>query len=107
MRVVFAGTVLNLLAIAANGGYMPVPPEALVRIGIIESIDSVRPGSVVLGSKDVVLPSRQALLWILGDVLVIPEPFPWPTAMSIGDIFIAVGVFLFILRTARSRGESE
>jgi hypothetical protein len=107
IKVVLAGTALNLLAIAANGGYMPVPPEVLVQIGITDAAHLVPAGSVVLNSKDVALPSHQALFWILGDILVIPEPFPWPTALSIGDICLAVGVFLFVLQTTRPRNEGE
>lgn len=107
IKVVLAGTALNLLAIAANGGYMPVPPEVLVQIGLIDAAHLVPTGSVVLNSKDVVLPSHQALFWILGDILVIPEPFPWPAALSIGDICLAVGVFLFVLQTTRPRNKGE
>jgi hypothetical protein len=100
MRIVLAGITLNLIVIAANGGYMPVRPEALARIGYGDAAYQMQPGSIVLGSKDVVLPTQQAPLWMLGDVLVIPEPFPRPTAMSIGDMLLAVGVFLFITQTA-------
>jgi hypothetical protein len=100
MRIVLAGITLNLIVITANGGYMPVLPEALAQIGYGDGAYQMQPGSIVLGSKDVVLPTQQAPLWMLGDVLVIPEPFPRPTAMSIGDMFLAVGVFLFITQTA-------
>ncbi len=106
MRIAFAGIALNLLAIAANGGYMPVSPETLARIRG-DGVLSLPIGSVVWGSKDVVLPSQQALFWFLGDVLVIPPPFPWPTAMSMGDVLVAVGVFAFILGTTRPHRESE
>jgi len=106
MRIVLAGIAFNLLAIAANGGYMPVSPAALARIRR-DDISPPQIGSVVQGSKDVVLPSQQALFWILGDVLVIPPPFPWPTAMSMGDVLVAVGVFVFILGTTRPHRESE
>jgi hypothetical protein len=100
MRALLAGITLNLIVITANGGYMPVRPEALARIGYGDAAYQMQPGSIVLGSKDVVLPTQQALLWMLGDVLVIPEPFPRPTAMSIGDMFVAVGVFLFVTQIA-------
>jgi hypothetical protein len=102
MVLVLVGITLNLLAIAANGGYMPIPPEALARLGVGEAASDMKPGSVVVGSKDVLLPSQQALFWMLGDILVIPEPFPQPTAMSIGDIVLAVGVFLFILNATHT-----
>lgn len=107
MRIVLAGITLNLIVIAANGGYMPVRPEALARIGYGEVAYQMQPGSIVLGSKDVVLPTQQAPLWMLGDVLVIPEPFPQPTAMSIGDVLLAVGVFLFITQAARRQTKGQ
>ena len=107
MLIVLVGITSNLIVIAANGGYMPITPEALARIGAGEAAYQMAPGSVVLGSKDVLLPSQQAYLWMLGDVLVIPEPFPWPTAMSIGDLILTVGIFLFIQRTMVTRTGSS
>ena len=101
MWTVLLGVTLNLIAIAANGGYMPITPEALSRIGAGPAAYQMPPGQVVWGSKDVLLPRTEALLWFLGDVIVIPEPFPRPTAMSAGDLVLAVGVFLFIMRTMR------
>ena len=86
---------------------MPLLPEALARLRADQAADQIPPGSVVVGSKDVLLPRQQALFWILGDILVIPEPLPWPTAMSIGDVLLAVGVFLLIVHTTQSRDTSE
>jgi hypothetical protein len=106
MWVALAGVTLNLAVIAANGGYMPITPTALARIGAGQAAYQMPPESIVLGSKDILLPLHQACFWMLGDVLVIPEPFPWPTAMSIGDILVAVGVFFFIIRTMGSRHQS-
>jgi hypothetical protein len=105
--VVLVGVTFNLLVIAANGGYMPIPPEAVARTGAGQAIAQMPPGSVLAGSKDVLLPRQQALFWVLGDILVIPPPFPWPTAMSIGDLLIAVGVFVFIVQTTRHQDASE
>ena len=102
MTMVLVGTALNLLAIAANGGYMPISPDALARIAAGLTAYQVPLGNVVLGSKDVLLSPPQSLFWMLGDILVVPEPFPWPTAMSIGDLFLAVGIFLFIYPTMHS-----
>jgi hypothetical protein len=98
MWLVLSGVTLNLVAIAANGGYMPITPDALARIGAGDSAYEMLSGSVVRGSKDVLLRSFEAHFWWLGDVLVIPKPFPRPTAMSMGDLVLAVGVFLFIVR---------
>jgi hypothetical protein len=105
MGVVLVGVSCNLLVIAANGGYMPLAPESLERIQTGAS--QIPLGSVLAGSKDVLLARQQTPLWILGDVLVIPEPFPWPTAMSIGDVLLAVGIFLLIVHTTQVENTGE
>ena len=86
-----AGVLLNGLAIATNGGWMPIAPEAVAALG-----DSAWPVGTHHGTlKDVVLPRSITRLWFLSDIFVIPRPFPWPTAFSIGDILIVVGVACF------------
>ena len=80
MWVVLAGVTLNLLAIAANGGYMPITADALADTGAGDAAYQMPVGTVVRGSKDVLLSREQARFWILGHVLLIPKPFPWPTA---------------------------
>jgi hypothetical protein len=103
MWIALAGVTLNLIPIAANGGYMPITPRALALIGAGDAAYELSSASVVLGSKDILLWPDEAHFWMLGDVFVIPEPFPWPTAMSVGDVVLAVGIFFFILRTAELR----
>jgi hypothetical protein len=101
MGITLVGVTLNLIAILANGGYMPIAPQALARIGAGNAAYQMPAGSIVLGSKDILLPPSEARFWMLGDILVIPEPLPWPTAMSVGDVVLAIGVFWFVLRTTR------
>ena len=105
MGVVLVGVSCNLLVIAANGGYMPLAPESLERMQT--GVSQIPLGNVLAGSKDVLLARQQTPFWILGDVLVIPEPFPWPTAMSIGDVLLAVGVFLLITNTTQAQNTGE
>ena len=102
-----AGVTLNLSVIAANGGYMPISPEAAARTAGREVALQVPIGSALAGSKDVLLSPQQARFWFLGDVMVIPPPFPWPAAMSIGDIALAVGVFWFIVRTSQTEEHTD
>ncbi|MBL7199266.1 MAG: DUF5317 domain-containing protein [Anaerolineae bacterium] len=104
---VLAGVTLNLSVIAANGGYMPIPPEAAAHTAGREVALQVPVGSALAGSKDILLPPQQARFWFLGDVVVIPAPFPWPTAMSIGDIVLAVGIFWFIVRTSQPEEHTD
>jgi hypothetical protein len=107
MRLVLVGVTFNLLAIAANGGYMPITADALARVGAGDAAYQMPLGSVIAGSKDVLVASQSAPFWMLGDALVIPEPFPWPTAMSAGDILLSTGVFWLIVQTMRPLSDSS
>ena len=107
MRVVLVGVTFNLLAIAANGGYMPITADALAQIGAGNAAFQMPVGSVIAGSKDVLLARQSALFWMLGDVLVIPEPFPWPAAVSVGDILLSFGVFWLVVQTMRPSPDSS
>ncbi len=85
------GLALNLLVIVANGGFMPVSPETLSRIVPEVPTDEWRIGVIHRGSKDIVLLRNQTRLWFLSDVLVLPPPWPWPSAFSIGDVLVFAG----------------
>jgi len=96
IRIVGMGVVCNLLVIAVNGGLMPITPEALVRINPGSTL-AQWPISAHYGySKDIILLKENVRLWALSDVLVIPPPFPRPTAFSLGDLLIAVGIVVLL-----------
>jgi len=82
------GTVLNLIAIVANGGFMPTTAAALAAAGL-ERPHMVL-GQRVLGSKDVLFAPGSAVFGWLGDTMIIVWPIP--QAFSVGDILVAVGV---------------
>ncbi len=92
------GLLLNLTVMLANGGYMPITPETVARIGHTDRVVLTEAGARVAGSKDVVLPRDETALWFLGDIFVLAEPYPDPTAFSPGDVLIAVGTFVLIQR---------
>jgi len=94
--VLGCGLILNLVAMAANGGLMPITPEALRTIGDEDAVVAVESGAKVGRSKDVVLPRAETRLWFLTDVLVIPRPLPLASAFSPGDAVIAAGAFLVL-----------
>ncbi len=99
------GLVANMVAITANGGYMPVTPEAVARAGLQELVTVTDAGIRVFGSKDIVLPAAETRLWILSDILVLKHPFP--TILSIGDLLLAVGAFWFIYATLHAGRPAE
>lgn len=94
--VVGLGIAINLLVILANGGFMPISPETLTRLKP-EIAPHVWPiGGHPGGTKDAIMAQGQTRLWPLSDVLVLPPPFPWPTAFSLGDLIIAAGIVLLL-----------
>lgn len=102
IAVVGVGLLLNLAVIVANGGFMPIEPEAVRRLGHEDRVVSLEPGYRVYLAKDVVLPREQTRLWPLSDVFVLVRPFPIPTAFSPGDLLIATGVFVLLQRAMLS-----
>jgi hypothetical protein len=94
--IVGLGVVCNLLVILANGGLMPIAPETLVRINPDSTLGWWSTGTHYGYSKDIILVQARTRLWLLSDTLVLPPPFPWPTAFSLGDLAIAAGIVLLL-----------
>jgi len=106
--VLGVGLALNLLVMLANGGFMPVTPEALEGAGLSHLALGQQPGARVLNAKDILLPRESTRLWALSDIFVIPPPLG--TAFSPGDLFLALGGFWFFqrgMRPAPSKDSSE
>lgn len=90
------GASLNAVVMAANGGYMPITPEALARSGH-ESQIVRRGGSLfVYGSKDIVLEAEDTRLGFLSDVYGIPEELPFSATFSLGDLVIGIGATVLV-----------
>ena len=96
VKWIACGLLLNLLVMIANGGWMPVTPEALIRTGQAGLVSSMTSGIRVQSSKSIVLSQHETRLWFLSDVFVLAKPFPLPSVFSIGDVLVAVGVFLLL-----------
>lgn len=86
----------NWLVILANGGYMPITYEALAAAGQARLATGVTAGTVVFGSKDILLPFAETRLGLLSDLFVIPPPFPVTGIFSAGDVLIALGLFWLV-----------
>ena len=92
IRVVGMGLGLNLLAIVANGGFMPVTAQTLVRINPGSQLSDWTAGVHYPGSKDVIRLPQEIYFWVFSDLFILPPPFPLPTAFSLGDLLIALGI---------------
>ena len=90
-RLLLAGAALNAIVMLANGGLMPVTPQALERSGHSGYIVAQGGDQFVRRSKDIVLEKEDTRLWFLSDVMGIPAPLPFSSNFSPGDLLIGLG----------------
>ncbi|HAG07795.1 MAG: hypothetical protein XD69_0468 [Clostridia bacterium 62_21] len=90
LTVIGLGTFLNLVVMVANGGFVPVPLEALQRTTPPEMIAKMQQGIPDCHS---ILMDESSRLTFLADNFYVPRPFPFPAAFSVGDFIIGVGAF--------------
>jgi hypothetical protein len=97
MKILMIGTLLNFMVMAGNGGFMPISPQTAGRL-VPESVLSNIPIGDRFGAKDILLlPQHTRLEW-LSDRLLPPAWLPYQVAFSLGDVFIAAGVFWLLAR---------
>ena len=93
------GAGLNLLAITANGGYMPSSPGAWLALNGVAALPTSAYTNSVLAGSTTAFP-------YLGDILVLPRPLPLANVFSIGDVLIGVGGAVFLAVTMRRQAGS-
>jgi len=100
MAVVALGAASNLVAIVANGGYMPADPAAAAEFG--------RGAETVYSNSRII---EAPALAPLTDVMALPQWLPFTNIVSVGDVLIAVGIAIVIAAAMRagrsSRGEES
>lgn len=75
------GTFLNGLVIAFNSGKMPVKLPS----GLNDQFDM---GHTLL--------TQSTRLPFLADIFYLPKPYPLPKILSVGDLFLLIGAFIFV-----------
>jgi hypothetical protein len=91
--LVLVGGGSNLLAIVANGGYMPVSPgalEAMERLPKAGYSNSAPRVDVILGP--------------LTDIFTMPTWVPMANVFSVGDVLIGAGVAIAVVGAMHGRG---
>ena len=99
MRILALGTVLNFAAIVANGGLMPVSPEARLQAGMT-ALGQSGFGKVLLEGTGVLLPIDETNLWFLSDIIPVSLV---GGVFSAGDVLIGVGLLVFVLKVTGGR----
>ncbi|MGE0879648.1 MAG: DUF5317 domain-containing protein [Acidimicrobiia bacterium] len=98
LLVLVVGGLMNLAAIAANGGVMPASRTALAVAGqaVPEAGRFANSGKV-----------DDTRLLLLGDVLAWPDPLPLHNVLSIGDLVLVGGAAVMFHELSRSRWSSR
>jgi hypothetical protein len=91
--LVFAGGASNLLAIVANGGFMPASPGALAVVG--RTPQATYSNSVSSGAAN---------LAPLTDLFAMPPWVPLANVFSVGDVLIGIGVAMAVVATMHGKG---
>ena len=90
LPLVVLGAASNLVAIVANGGYMPASPAALSAIG---------KGPIEGYSNSAVVAAPT--LAPLTDIFALPTWLPFTNVFSLGDVLIAVGIAIAVATAMR------
>ena len=98
-----AGFLLNALVILLNGGWMPISPETIQKIGA----GTWQIGNRVGFSKDLLLPRAETRLWFLSDRFTLPTWLNYRVAFSLGDILIFIGVIWLLWSLGGSKSEKN
>lgn len=88
MKVFLIGLLLNFLVIFSNGGKMPVS---------VDGIGGMNNTSIEIKSYDIkhIAMTDSTKIPYLADIIAIPPPYPLPKIISIGDIFLMLGLYIF------------
>lgn len=92
MKILLIGAALNFTVMAANGGFMPISPQTASRLVPEEAVADIPVGER-FGTKDILLPAEDTRFELLADRFLPPVWFPYQVAFSLGDVFLAIGVF--------------
>jgi len=90
IKLILAGTLMNIMVIFSNSSFMPVSKQAILSINPSKVITSVQ-----LDYKHILIDSKTNLT-LFADIIAVPSWYPVKQVFSIGDIFIALGVFVLI-----------
>lgn len=101
VRLIALGLALNLLAITANGGLMPVEQSAVDAVGKHTNVE-LTAGQHIPGSKNILLERHSIHLRALSDVILLPVPQPYTRAVSAGDLAIVAGIAAVLTALALS-----
>jgi hypothetical protein len=99
---ILIGVFLNFLVMAINGGRMPVSLEAASVLD--PSYSEVLQSGIYAKHQ---LLNSATHLGFLGDIIPLSNPYPWHKIISIGDVIMNIGGFIFVVQLMLSRKKTQ
>lgn len=93
MWLIMIGAIANFAAIMLNGGSMPIDMKLVEANGFQNMLKSIKMGAL---PQYIPLEKTGKYIGYLGKRLSMPDLYPIKQIFSIGDLFIALGVFFLI-----------
>lgn len=100
MALIAAGVLMNTAAIAANGGYMPVDPQAAQYAGRLAQYPTE--GMPVANNSMAI--AEGVRLWLFTDIFPLPAGIPLANVFSLGDVFLTTGIAVFCFSVIAGHG---
>ncbi len=100
---IFIGAFANFIALVLNGGSMPIDVALLEKMGFENMFQSFKAGAM---PNYIDINNAYSFTSYLGKKFVTPAIYPLKQIFSIGDMFISLGILIFIqgiMQTNRSR----
>jgi hypothetical protein len=98
--MVLLGACSNLAVIAANGGRMPVLPQALLALKGEGRLQALSSGQYL---TNVAPMEPETGLWFLGDIFAMPGFVPFANVFSVGDVVAGLGVAFWLAELMQPR----
>lgn len=101
--VVLGGTLLNLFVLVANQWKKPILKETLNLVGLNNLYVMLEGNNLPLYTAI----SDKTKFPMLGDIITVSKPYPFPHIMSIGDLIICFGLYTLIQEIMLMEGTSH
>ena len=98
MKLIFLGTLLNVVVMALNHFQMPLLIDGGTVSGLEAFYTSVKQGDVI---NYAIIANGNIINTILGKHVLLPESYPLNRILSLGDIIISLGIIFLIQEEMR------
>lgn len=91
--LILIGGLFNVAIMALNAFKMPVVMSGLESAGITSLIEGVTDGTII----NYVASEATGVMQLFTKFIIVPKPYPFPTILTIGDLFMSFGLLWMVV----------